>query len=284
MLADVGAGSAGAAGGSPLRRTPGRACAAGLRWDIHALYAGVLAGLRRAMRAAPDLAGVGVDSWAVDYGLLDADGAAARPTRCTTATRRTDGVVDAGACGWSRPRSCTPSPGCSSSRSTRWCSCCRGRRLRRLAQAAPAAADPGPDHLLADRPGRGRADQRLDDPAVRRRTRQLGHRAGRAARPAGPASCPSWSTPAPCAGRCCPAYVRARGRRRPAGRAVGSHDTASAVVGVPAPTARFAYISSGTWSLVGVELDQPGADRGGPARRTSPTRAVSTARSGSCAT
>jgi sugar (pentulose or hexulose) kinase len=39
--------------------------------------------------------------------------------------------------------------------------------------------------------------------------------------------------------------------------AVGSHDTASAVVGVPAATDRFAYISCGTWSLVGVELDSP---------------------------
>lgn len=39
--------------------------------------------------------------------------------------------------------------------------------------------------------------------------------------------------------------------------AVGSHDTASAVVGVPAEGERFAYISSGTWSLVGLELDAP---------------------------
>ena len=39
--------------------------------------------------------------------------------------------------------------------------------------------------------------------------------------------------------------------------AVGSHDTASAVVGVPAATDRFAYISCGTWSLVGVELERP---------------------------
>jgi rhamnulokinase len=39
--------------------------------------------------------------------------------------------------------------------------------------------------------------------------------------------------------------------------AVGSHDTASAVVAVPAPDDRFAFISSGTWSLVGVELDGP---------------------------
>lgn len=39
--------------------------------------------------------------------------------------------------------------------------------------------------------------------------------------------------------------------------AVGSHDTASAVVAVPAGTERFGYISSGTWSLVGLELAEP---------------------------
>lgn len=41
--------------------------------------------------------------------------------------------------------------------------------------------------------------------------------------------------------------------------AVGSHDTASAVAAVPADTrdGEFAYISSGTWSLVGVELSHP---------------------------
>jgi L-rhamnose mutarotase len=38
---------------------------------------------------------------------------------------------------------------------------------------------------------------------------------------------------------------------------VGSHDTASAVVGVPADNPRFGYISCGTWGLVGVELDAP---------------------------
>jgi rhamnulokinase len=35
------------------------------------------------------------------------------------------------------------------------------------------------------------------------------------------------------------------------------HDTASAVVGVPAQTPNFAYISSGTWSLLGMELPEP---------------------------
>ena len=36
--------------------------------------------------------------------------------------------------------------------------------------------------------------------------------------------------------------------------AIGSHDTASAVLGVPAAGERWAYLSSGTWSLMGVEL------------------------------
>src|ERR671921_272619 len=39
--------------------------------------------------------------------------------------------------------------------------------------------------------------------------------------------------------------------------AVASHDTASAVVAVPAKSDDFAYISSGTWSLVGVETRSP---------------------------
>lgn len=39
--------------------------------------------------------------------------------------------------------------------------------------------------------------------------------------------------------------------------AIGSHDTASAVVAVPASDENFAYISCGTWGLVGVELEHP---------------------------
>jgi rhamnulokinase len=39
--------------------------------------------------------------------------------------------------------------------------------------------------------------------------------------------------------------------------AVGSHDTASAVVAVPNTGRDFAYISCGTWGLVGLELDGP---------------------------
>lgn len=39
--------------------------------------------------------------------------------------------------------------------------------------------------------------------------------------------------------------------------AVPGHDTASAVVAVPAENGNFAYLSSGTWSLMGIELHKP---------------------------
>lgn len=40
-------------------------------------------------------------------------------------------------------------------------------------------------------------------------------------------------------------------------KAVAGHDTASAVAAVPATAVNFAYLSSGTWSLMGIEAGQP---------------------------
>ena len=44
-----------------------------LRWDAHALFAGILDGLRAAVQTGP-VDAISVDGWAVDYGLLDGDG------------------------------------------------------------------------------------------------------------------------------------------------------------------------------------------------------------------
>lgn len=38
---------------------------------------------------------------------------------------------------------------------------------------------------------------------------------------------------------------------------VAGHDTASAIAAVPAQDEKFAYLSSGTWSLMGIELEEP---------------------------
>ena len=45
----------------------------GLHWNILELYRNILLGLRRALTAQPDLAGIGICSWAVDYGLVSGD-------------------------------------------------------------------------------------------------------------------------------------------------------------------------------------------------------------------
>jgi len=54
-----------------------------------------------------------------------------------------------------------------------------------------------------------------------------------------------------------PAMAQRLGVRDLSLTAVGSHDTASAVVGVPIQSDDVAYISCGTWGLVGLELGEP---------------------------
>ena len=47
----------------------------GLHWDIVRLYQEIVAGLGQAARLPGGLRGIGIDSWGVDYGLLDEQGA-----------------------------------------------------------------------------------------------------------------------------------------------------------------------------------------------------------------
>jgi rhamnulokinase len=83
-------------------------------------------------------------------------------------------------------------------------------------------------------------------PALRRPGQLIGELRPQAGRPAGS----GWPLPWP------DRHGPLPGRPLPV-LAVGSHDTASAVAAVPAAGRQFAYISCGTWSLVGMELDQP---------------------------
>ncbi|MDD8027134.1 MAG: rhamnulokinase [Acidobacteriota bacterium] len=54
-----------------------------------------------------------------------------------------------------------------------------------------------------------------------------------------------------------PKVARETGMRTVAVAATAGHDTAAAVAAVPAQGGRWAYISSGTWSLVGIETPRP---------------------------
>ena len=93
-------------GGAPVPQPAGAAPAARCTGTCCALYAGILDGLR-ARPGAGRLDGVGIDSWAVDYGLLDADGGAARQPGALPRRRAPTASSDAGARRWCRPTSST---------------------------------------------------------------------------------------------------------------------------------------------------------------------------------
>ena len=64
-----------------------------LHWDALALYRSILDGLRTAGRHVDRLDSVGIDSWGVDFGLLDRDGQLlGNPVHYRD--RRTEGVIE----------------------------------------------------------------------------------------------------------------------------------------------------------------------------------------------
>ena len=226
-----------------------------LHWDILALYAGVLDGLRAAGRTRGRLDGVGVDGWAVDYGLLDARGALlGNPVHYRY--RRTDGVMErvvakAGAASLYERCGLQFLP------------------FNTIYQLAAARDDPQLGLarrllLLPDLVGHWLAGFEVAEMTnasttglldVRTRTwsSELAGLAGIAV-----GMLPPLAEPGSRIGQLAPEVLEATGLDGPVALyAVGSHDTASAVVGVPARDERFAYISCGTWSLVGLELEAP---------------------------
>ena len=221
-----------------------------LHWDVLSLWAGVLDGLRRAGGTGP-LAGIGVDSWAIDYGLLDDDGALlANPVHYRDG--RTDGVAAQVA------EVLDPYPITGVQQLP-------FNTVYQLVAARQAWAEQRASHalLIPDLFGywlTGSLGSELTNASttglfdVRTRTwskdiaAQLGLRAD---------LFPAVREPGDPLGPVLPAVAAEAGIGEVPVFAVGSHDTASAVLGVPARDDRFAYISCGTWSLVGVELDSP---------------------------
>jgi rhamnulokinase len=232
-----------------VHRFPNLPVSAGgtLYWDILRLFADVRHGLEAAARRFP-LASAGIDSWGVDYGLLDASGALlGNPVHYRDG--RTEGVA---------------------------------ARVQASMPAAELYAITGIQHLpfntiyqLAATPMLEHAATMLLIPDLL--AYWLTGEAGAEVTNASTTSlfdvrAQSWAT----------GVARRAGipprifppLRRPgevigslngpneAGSslrviAVGSHDTASAVAAVPAAEPNFAYISLGTWALAGVELDAP---------------------------
>jgi len=226
-----------------------------LHWDVLALYAGVLDGLRAAGREAGPLAGVGIDSWAVDVGLLDADGALlGNPVHYRDARHAAGVPVVHAAVG---PEELYRVTGLQHLPFNTVFQLAAMRSTARFPAARTALLVPDLlAHWLTGAVGAevtNASTTGLLDATSRQWSAELIARLGL---PRG--LFPPLRRPGERLGELLPEVLAETGLTGPVPvTAVGSHDTASAVVGVPAENDRFSYVSCGTWSLVGVELDRP---------------------------
>jgi rhamnulokinase len=225
-----------------------------LHWDVLSLYAGVLDGLRAAGREGGRLDGVGIDSWAVDYGLLDADGALlGNPVHYRDA-RNADAVPAVHAA--VPPAELYAVNGLQQLPLTTVYQLAAARGTAQFAAARTALLVPDLlTHWLTGAVGAevtNASTTGLLDAATRDWSDELIARLGL---PRG--LFPPLRQPGERLGVLTDDVLAETGLAGPVPvTAVGSHDTASAVVGVPADGDRFAYVSCGTWSLVGVELEK----------------------------
>ncbi|MFC7941967.1 rhamnulokinase family protein [Microbacterium oxydans] len=221
----------------------------GLHWDFDALYAHVVDGLAEAVRREPTIESIGIDSWAVDYGLL-ADGVLLAEPFHYRDSRTAQGVAE----------------------------------VHAIVPFSELYARNGLQFLPFNTLYQYRVDERmtaadtvllvpdlvaflLTGASVAERTNasttgllsiddgdwdtDLATRIG-----IPPRLLPPLVDPGAVIGSLQPELAELVGKALPV-IAVGSHDTASAVVAVPMTSPSAAYISCGTWGLVGLELAEP---------------------------
>lgn len=227
----------------------------GLHWDALRLYHEILEGLRRAGRADRELRSVGIDSWGVDFGLFD-EGGRLLGNPHHYRDPRTAAGVEAVHARVPRERLYARN-GLQFMPFNTIYQLAASLGTPELDSAATMLLTPdligywltgarGAEETMASTTGLLDARERtwaldlLDEVGL---SRGILPPLGRPGEIVGPIR------DAVAQEACLPAGVHLT--------LVGSHDTASAVVAVPAEGPDFGYISSGTWSLVGVELDAP---------------------------
>ena len=226
----------------------------GLHWSILELYRDVVEGLAAAAREAPELTSIGIDSWAVDYGLLREERLLGNPfshrdERNEAGVEAVHALVDPAELYARNGLQFLPF-----NTVYQW----TADRLAGVLDLADTALLL-PDllaHWLTGATGAERTNAS---------TTGLLHvgtgewdleLAARLAIPGG--ILPPLVDPGVDLGALQPSAARGIGATGARLTAVGSHDTASAVVAVPmTDPGEAVYISCGTWSLVGVELERP---------------------------
>lgn len=221
----------------------------GLHWDFDSLYTHIVEGLAEAVRREPAIESIGIDSWAVDYGLLRDGELLAQPFHYRD-SRSERGIAEV--------HGITPFAELYQRNGLQFLpfnTLYQYRVDEHLADADTALLIPD---LIA---------YLLTGASVAERTNAsttglLAVRSGEwdlelVERLGIPKTIlPALVDPGSVIGLLRPELAARIGKELPV-IAVGSHDTASAVVAVPLASPNAAYISCGTWGLVGVELTEP---------------------------
>ncbi|UCD74357.1 MAG: rhamnulokinase [Phycisphaerales bacterium] len=244
-------------GNGPLERD------GGLYWDVEDLLGQIVVGLREAARRADRLDGIGIDTWGVDYALLDKQGELVELPRHYR-DPRTTGIME---------RAFQRVPKAEIYRRTGIQFMALNTIYQLLAEVESGSdllnrADRllfMPDYLRYRLTGEASSEEtiastsQLYDPAAGQWAGELMDRLGIPSR-----IMPRVNPPGTVIGPLVESIAAEAGLKQATSViASAGHDTAAAVAAVPAtygdsgsPT-NWAYISSGTWSLVGLELDRP---------------------------
>lgn len=230
----------------------------GLYWNTLGLFQEILQGLRAAARIAGRLDSVAIDTWGVDFGLLGADGSLLDNPRHYR-DPRTAGLPE-------RVFAVTPRAEIFAHTGVQFMELNSLYQLYSVRQRTPWLLSNArallfmPDLFNYFLSGAMAAEQTIAstsqfyDPSTQRFATELLEKLGI---PTGFLA--ELAPPGRRLGTVLPAVADYCGL--PAGTPVSttaSHDTASAVAAVPAVAgSRWCYISSGTWSLMGMELDRP---------------------------
>lgn len=225
-----------------------------LRWDFHKLLTEIKTGIGKAAKTADDkVAGIGVDTWGVDFGLLGADGQLLEnPYHYRDS--RTNGMMDK-AFALMPKRRVYENTGIQFMQLN---SLYQLLAMRLVNSEVLAKAD----RLLfmADLISYFLCGQAFGEYTLASTSQMMDMRTGKWSQPIFDELTlpmkimPKIIMPGAVVGNLTDSVAREIGCGKIPVIAVGSHDTASAVLGVPASGDKWAYLSSGTWSLMGVEL------------------------------
>jgi rhamnulokinase len=225
-----------------------------LHWDVLRLFEEIQNGLALAAKQFGHIASLGIDTWGVDFGLLDKTGALiGNPYHYRD--HRTDGVME-------KVFECVPRAEIFQATGIQF------MQINTLYQLYAMAASPALDMadtllMMPDLLNYWLAGEKLSEFTIATTTQFYDSRHGAWAngileRLGLPSKImPRVIQPATEIGALLPAVADALSLRGVKVIAPACHDTGSAVAAVPARTDNYAYISSGTWSLMGVVTPRP---------------------------